>query len=436
LSEKVQPNLRALTVQLDIAGEPEKSSFEFTQLVTSAGLNIAATVTGKREKPHPRHFVGVGKLDEIYQLVLDMCADVVLFDHALTPGQERHLRDKLKVPVLDRSGLILDIFSQRARSFEGRLQVELAQLKHLSVRLIRGWTHLERQKGGIGLRGPGETQLETDRRLIAQRIKQIRHKLDRVRSQREQGRRARHRSGLPTVSVVGYTNAGKSTLFNALTKTNVYAADQLFATLDPTFRRLSLPNGAPCVLTDTVGFIQDLPHELIEAFQATLLETREADVLLHVVDVSDDDKEHRMLEVNRILGQIGADEIPQVVVYNKIDVLGSQPRVDVLKDNQAFYVWLSASQSLGLDLLLDVLQQILSHDRVLGLLRLKPEEFHIRAQLYQWNAVQDETLKEDGSVELYLDISPSAWGKLVKKHPYLEKRIWEDRSESIELAAL
>lgn len=306
--ERPQGGERALLVHLNMhTGFDEESLEEFKELVVSSGAEPVAVITGSRAVPHPRYFVGTGKAEEIREAVSSHEADVVLFDHELSPVQERNLEALLQCQVLDRTGLILDIFAQRARSHEGQLQVELAQLRHLSTRLVRGWTHLERQKGGIGLRGPGETQLETDRRLIGHRIRTLKSRLNKVQRQREQGRRARKKADIPTISLVGYTNAGKSTLFNNLTQAEVYAADQLFATLDPTLRKVKLPAGFPVVLADTVGFIRQLPHDLVAAFRSTLKETQDADLLLHIVDASSDERDDNMNQVNLVLEEIGAE---------------------------------------------------------------------------------------------------------------------------------
>ncbi len=332
---------------------------EFQQLAVSAGGVPVAMINGKRRAPSPKYFVGSGKAEEIRQRVESQNADLVIFDHALTPAQERNLEQILQCRVLDRTGLILDIFSQRAHTFEGKLQVELAQLRHLSTRLVRGWTHLERQKGGIGLRGPGETQLETDRRLIRDRIKHLNKRLEKLRTQRDGRRKSRRKADLKTVSLVGYTNAGKSTLFNRLTGASVYSADQLFATLDPTLRRLTLPGRDPVLLVDTVGFIRHLPHGLVAAFRATLEETQGAHLLLHVVDAGDDNHRDCIEQVNEVLREIGADGIPQIQVYNKIDLLNNvEPHVDYDEKGAARRVWLSAHQGIGLDLLREA---IVSH---------------------------------------------------------------------------
>src|SRR5580693_7727294 len=300
---------------------------EFKQLAVSAGAVPVATITGRRDRPDPRYYLGSGKAAELRDVAHASEADVILVDHALSPSQERNLEKLIGRRVLDRSGLILDIFAQRARSFEGKLQVELAQLKHISTRLIRGWTHLERQKGGIGLRGPGETQLETDRRLIGQRVRVLTKRLEKINQQRETGRQMRAEIPVPSLALVGYTNAGKSTLFRALTGADAFVADQLFATLDPTVRRITLPGGAGVVVADTVGFIRELPHELVAAFESTLTEARSATLLLHVVDASNPRRDEQTDAVDEVLREIGASEIPQIRVYNKIDRLAEAPRV-------------------------------------------------------------------------------------------------------------
>lgn len=336
----------------------DESQMEFKELVGSTGANIAAIVEGKRHRPDPKYFAGSGKVDEVAEYVNASHAALVIFNHELSPSQERNLEQKLKCRVLGRTGLILDIFARRARSHEGKLQVELAQLQHLSTRLIRGWTHLERQKGGIGLRGPGETQLETDRRLLGQRIKTLKKKLGKVRSQREQGRRSRQRGGVPVVSLVGYTNVGKSTLFNRATSAEVYADDRLFATLDPTLRRVKLHDTEMLILADTVGFIRDLPHDLVESFSSTLEETRDAALLIHVVDCAASDRDDLIHHVNDVLKQIEAHELPQLIVYNKIDnVDGMTPRIERNAEGEIHRIWLSAKTGEGLELLRQALQE-------------------------------------------------------------------------------
>lgn len=325
---------------------------EFRELASSAGAEAVVVITAARKAPDTRYFVGSGKAEEIRVCVESMKADVVLFNHELSPGQERNLEQLLQCRVLDRVGLILDIFAQRAQSFEGKLQVELAQLQHLSTRLVRGWTHLERQRGGIGLRGPGETQLETDRRLIGARIKQLNKRLHKVGAQRDERRKARRKAAVHTVSLVGYTNAGKSTLFNRLTGATVYAADQLFATLDPTLRRVELPGTEAIVLADTVGFIRHLPHDLVAAFRSTLEETCEAALVLHVIDASNENRHGCIQQVDEVLKEIGADEIPRIEVYNKIDMLNDcVPHLDRDGDGRVQRVWVSAVTGAGMDLL-------------------------------------------------------------------------------------
>ena len=369
---------------------------EFRELARSAGATVAAELTAKIDRPNPSILIGTGKLEEVKAACEATGADLVLVNHPLSPVQERNLERALERRVVDRTGLILDIFSQRARSAEGKLQVELAQLKHMSTRLVRGWTHLERQRGGsIGLRGPGETQLETDRRLLQKRVDVLQKRLEKVEVQHTQMRRARVRSELPRVALVGYTNAGKSTLFNALTGSDAYAADKLFATLDPTVRRTELPAGA-VVLADTVGFVRDLPHELVAAFRSTLSEAREADLLLHVIDAEDPLRDERITQVDEVLAEIGAGEIPQLMVFNKIDrIEGASARIDQRGDERTA-VWLSARDGIGLDLLRQALGDRLGFLRVLGEVVLPTDAGRLRARLHALDAVRSEEHDADG----------------------------------------
>ena len=377
---------------------------ELTQLALSAGVQPVATVTGRRDRPDPRFFVGSGKADELRSIAQAEAADVILVDHALTPSQERNLEQHTGRRVLDRNSLILDIFAQRARSFEGKLEVELAQLKHLATRLVRGWTHLERQKGGIGLRGPGETQLETDRRLLGQRVRVLTKRLGRLKQQRETGRRLRTEIPVPTVTLVGYTNAGKSTLFRALTGAQAYVADQLFATLDPTVRRVQLAGGTPVVVADTVGFIRELPHELTAAFQSTLTEAREATLLLHVVDASDPRQDAHVAQVNQVLAEIGAAHIPQIMVYNKVDRLDGEARLERDPETRAAAVWISAAQRTGLELLGRAIAERLARAVRAARLRLPPAAGALRSRLYARGAVRTERILEDGTMDLAVEL--------------------------------
>ena len=393
---------------------------EFESLVSSAGVEALQVVTGTRKAPHPKYFVGEGKAIEIAEAVKATGASVVLFDHALSPAQERNLEALCECRVIDRTGLILDIFAQRARTHEGKLQVELAQLRHLATRLVRGWTHLERQKGGIGLRGPGETQLETDRRLLRNRITLILSRLERVEKQREQGRRSRAKADVPTVSLVGYTNAGKSTLFNRITAADVYAADQLFATLDPTLRRIDVADVGETVLADTVGFIRHLPHDLVAAFKATLQETRQATLLLHVIDAADFRLQENIAAVDTVLEEIEANEIPTLLVMNKIDALDDLvPRIDRNDENVPIRVWLSAQTGVGVPLLFQALTERLSGEIAQHELRLPPKAGRLRSRLYQLQAIEKEWTEEDGFVGLKIRLPIVDWNRLCKQEPTL-----------------
>jgi len=416
---------RALLVQVDIgtAGDPEAHA-EFRLLAEAAGAQVAGLLGGFRWAPDPRLFIGSGKADELKALIETQGVELVIFDHGLSPAQERNLERHLQCRVVDRTGLILDIFAQRARSFEGKLQVELAQLRHLSTRLVREWTHLERQKGGIGLRGPGETQLESDRRLIGKRISQLNKRLERIVSQRAQGRRARDRAALATVSLVGYTNAGKSTLFNRLTRSAVHEADQLFATLDPTLRRLPLPHGVTLILADTVGFINRLPHELVAAFRSTLEETRTADLLLHVVDASGARRVGCITDVQEVLSEIGAGDIPQIQVFNKIDRLpDAEPRLERDAEGQVSRVWVSARGGAGIHLLHDALREHFHGECLHRWLLLGPEEGALRAWLFTHAQVLSDRATDQGGWELEVMIPRMAFDRLLSKDESLPGRL-------------
>ena len=433
--ERPQAGERALLVHINFPQQPDQDDLdEFVELVRSAGVEDVELVTASRQKASARSFIGKGKLEEIAARVAELGIDVVLFNHALTPSQERNLERELKCRVLDRTGLILDIFAQRAQSFEGKLQVELAQLRHLATRLVRGWTHLERQKGGIGLRGPGETQLETDRRLLGKRIKYLNNRLAKVSRQRQQSRQARTRAEVPTVALVGYTNAGKSTLFNALTDSTVYAADQLFATLDPTLRKLEIAERQSVILADTVGFVRHLPHDLVAAFRATLLETREADLILHLVDASDDSRQEKIEAVNRVLHDVGASEVPQLLVYNKIDLLGLKPRLDRDAEDRAWRIWLSAASGDGFDQLMQSLRERFCAQSALFHLCLEASEGQVRAYLFESGAIESEKFETNGDISLKLRLTPALLKRLQRKFGISEDRL-EMQTDSLAGAA-
>jgi GTPase len=403
--ERPRTGERAVLVRLGLGApvDPEDLQ-EFTQLALSAGAQPVATVTGRRARPDARFFLGSGKAEEVKQAAEAADAEVILVDHALSPSQERNLEELTGRRVLDRNGLILDIFAQRARSHEGKLEVELAQLKHIASRLVRGWTHLDRQKAGIGLRGPGETQLETDRRIVSQRVRVLNRRLDKIKQQRETGRQMRAEIPVPSLALVGYTNAGKSTLFRSLTGADAFVADQLFATLDPTVRRITLPGGTALVVADTVGFIRELPHDLVAAFQSTLTEARAATLLLHVVDASNPRRSEQLAQVDGVLEEIGAHEIPQLIVYNKIDRLVVPPRLDRDDEGRATAVWISAEQRSGLELLTRAVAERLARFTRRARLKMPASAGALRSRLYSAQAVRAEVSAEDGSIELAVEL--------------------------------
>ena len=403
--ERSRKGEHALLIQPHAGGPVDEGLLEeFSELARSAGASIAGVLSARIDRPNAATLIGSGKLEEVKAAADATGADLILVNHPLTPTQERNLERALQRRVVDRTGLILDIFAQRAQSHEGKLQVELAQLRHMSTRLVRGWTHLERQRGGsIGLRGPGETQLELDRRMLQQRLESLQRRLDKVQVQRTQMRRARMRSELPRVALVGYTNAGKSTLFNAMTGAEAYAADQLFATLDPTVRRIDLAGGG-AVLADTVGFVRDLPHALVAAFRSTLSEARDADLLLHVVDAADPLRDERVAQVNEVLAEIGAADLPQVLVFNKIDrIEGGAPRLDRPAEGPP-RVWLSARDGVGLHLLRDAIGEVLGLQRVQGRVHVPSRAGRLRARLHELGAVKAEAHDEAGWA-LQLDLA-------------------------------
>ena len=420
--DRYQSGECAILVDINLGAQPDRNkrhgqdSAEFKELVLSSGAMPCHLIGGSRSQPHRRTFIGSGKLEELGASVREHEAEIVIFNHDLSPSQERNLEAALKCRVLGRTGLILDIFAQRARTYEGKLQVELAQLEHLSTRLVRGWTHLERQKGGIGLRGPGETQLETDRRLLRVRIKSLNARLARVRAQRAQGRRARQKAEIATVSVVGYTNAGKSTLFNRLTAAEVYVQNQLFATLDPTMRELQAPGIGKLILADTVGFIKQLPHHLVDAFRATLEEAANATLLLHVIDAADANWRENIDAVETVLKEIGAHNLPVVRVFNKIDLLDdASPRTDCDEQDLPSSVWLSAKSGEGCDQLVEALADKLLARAVVGRYRVPAHLGRLRASLHRLNAIQDESYDESGNMELSVRLSRADWNRVLYK---------------------
>lgn len=414
--ERPESGETAILVHIDLNSESEpEDPREFEELVLAAGGDPVEFIVGSRKSPSAKFFIGTGKLDEVKAQVSEHRARLVIFNHNLSPSQERNLESELECRVLDRTGLILDIFAQRARTHEGKLQVELAQLQHLSSRLVRGWTHLERQKGGIGMRGPGETQLESDRRMVRDRIKSIEKRLEKVRKQRDQGRRSRRRSDIPTISLVGYTNAGKSTLFNAITNADVFAADQLFATLDPTMRRVSLHDLGSVIFADTVGFISHLPHRLVDAFRATLEEASSADLLLHIIDASSEDRSTNILRVNDVLKEINAFHLPTLLVYNKIDLMDeSSSRIERDSDGNPVAVWVSALTGEGLDLVRSALVEKLPNKLLHAHLKLTPSHGALRATLYRHNSVITEVIDSEGQIEIEIKLPESELFRILK----------------------
>ncbi|RUM91980.1 MAG: GTPase HflX [Thiomicrospira sp.] len=403
---------KAILVHVDFYHEADREVLEeFYELVDSAGAEVAELITTKRQSPDPKFFIGKGKAEEIKEAVETHQADVVIVNHALSPAQERNLSQFLDCQVLDRVGLILDIFAQRARSHEGKLQVELAQLKRMSTRLVKGWSHLDRQ-GGIGARGPGETQLETDRRLVQGKIKQLEARIEKVRQQRSLGRRSRKKSDLPTITIIGYTNAGKSTLFNQMTRASVYAEDRLFATLDSTLRKVHLPGAGPVIFADTVGFIRHIPHDLVAAFRSTLEETSEADLLIHLVDAADPHRTEKMADVEEVIKEVGAEEVPQLTVFNKIDRLKDpeiQPHVDLNDEGLPDRVWISAKESEGIELMLDAVAAHFRGKFQTVELVLDVKAGKKRAELYTLGTILDEGFDEEGNSVFKMSLTENEW---------------------------
>jgi GTP-binding protein HflX len=413
---------QVLLVHIEQRDSELASASELQELALSAGLEPVGCVISKRKFPHPGTYIGKGKLDEISTVSTEVGAELIVFDEDLSPTQERNIEKILEKRVLSRTGLILEIFAQRARTHEGKLQVELAQLQHASTRLVKGWTHLDRQRGGsgkgqgssAGLGGAGETQLEADQRMLSDRIKKINQRLVKVRKQRSQNRRARKRSEIKSVSLAGYTNAGKSTLFNWLSNANVHAADQLFATLDPTLRRLEIPLVGKVVLTDTVGFIRQLPHTLVDAFRATLEEVTEANLIMHVVDAAAEERQERIDEVNNVLEEIDAEAVPQLIVYNKSDLISKAPIVERDDDGKPVRVWVSALEGEGIELITGCLTELLSEDVVETTITLMPDQGRLRAQFMALGAVTRENTDSQGKINLDLRIEQRSLDRLIR----------------------
>lgn len=420
---------RAILVHLYLGQVKDTENLlEFQTLAESAGVETAAILTTSRATPHIKYYVGQGKAQEIADAVKQFDADVVLVNHQLSPAQTRNLQALCECRVVDRTGLILDIFAQRARSHEGKLQVELAQLRHLSTRLVRRLGNQDQQKGGaVGLRGPGETQLETDRRLIKVRIQQLQNRLEKVNKQRNQNRKTRQKADIPTISLVGYTNAGKSTLFNSITNAGVYAADQLFATLDPTLRRIEVQDVGTAILADTVGFIRFLPHDLVSAFKSTLQETTEASLLLHVIDAADGRKDENIDAVNLVLEEIDALSRPTLLVFNKVDQLeGVTPHIEYNEQGKPVAVYLSAQANQGIDLLFEAMQALLKNELISEKVLLPITAGQIYTQFRQQNCIKHESFNEFGDRLVELEVDKIQWQKWLKQFPAL--------SEFVELA--